>query len=91
MSVQTMSPSSPHVMDCSLVQLQVLSMNDDYCTSLNEVVIVDSILVAPLFVPMERMMQCPHLCVTTLPSVKDGMVILLFGNNCIVVHRCLET
>ena len=77
MSIQTMSPSNPHVMDCSLVQLQVPSMNDDHCMNLNEVVVVDSIRVAPSFVPVEQMMQCPHLCDVSLPSIKDATVTLL--------------
>ena len=54
MSIQTMPPCNPHVMDCSLVQLQVSSINDDYCKTLNEVVVVDSIPVAPSFVPMKK-------------------------------------
>ena len=91
MSIQTMSPSNPHVMDCSLVQLQVSSMNDDHCMSLNEVVVVDSILVAPSFVPVEKMMQCPHLCDISLLSIKDATVTLLIGNDCVVAHRCLES
>ena len=44
---QTMSPSNPHAMDCSLVQLQVSSMNDDHCMSLNEVVVVDRFRLFP--------------------------------------------
>ena len=91
MSIQTMLSSNPHVMDCSLVQLQVSSMNDVHCMSLNEVVVVDSISVAPSFVPVEQMMQCPHLCNISLPSIKDTTDTLLIGNNCVVAHRCLES
>ena len=86
-----MSPSNPHLMDYSLVQLQVSYMNDDHCMSLNEVVVVDSVPVAPSFVPVEQMMQCPHLCDISLPSIKDGTVTFLIGNDCVVAHRCLES
>ena len=91
MPTQTMTPSNPHVMVCSLVHLQVSSINDHYFLSLNEVIAVDSIAVAPSFVPMEKMRQCSHLSDKSWRSVKDGAVTLLIGNDCVVAHRCLES
>ena len=59
--------------------------------NLNQVVVVDSVPIAPSFVPMEKTMQCLDLCNIFLPSVKDNVATLLIGNNCIVVHHCSES
>ena len=59
--------------------------------NLEDVVVVESISVAPNIIPNFIVMQRhSHLCDVSLTEVKEGSLTILIGKDHAVAHRCLE-
>ena len=85
-------PGTPHVMNTKIVSFNLSSLDYSYSVNLSEVVVVDSIPVAPSVVPSkDRLLEFPHLSDIDLHVIENGSVTLLIGNDCAATHRCLES
>ena len=92
LAVQTIAPGNPQVLNTVLVSLNLSSLSNSYSTKLSEVVVVDSIPVAPLVLPPNtKLSKYPHSRDISLSPLDGGSVTVLIGNDCVAAHRCLES
>ena len=91
LAVQTLMPGIPCVLNTETVNLSLSSLNDNYGMDLSEVVVVDSIPVAPSHIPgSSNLQKHSHLRDISLPVIEGGTVTLLIGNDFATAHRCLD-
>ena len=91
LAVQTLMPGIPCVLNTKTVNLSLSSLNDNYVMDLSEVVVVDSIPVAPSHIPgSSNLQKHSHLRDISLPVIEGGTVTLLIGNDFATAHRCLD-
>ena len=91
LAVKTVMPGIPCVLNTKTVNLSLSSLNDNYPMGLSEVVVVESIPVAPSHIPESTNLQKhSHLRDISLPVIEGDTVTLLIENNFASVHRCLD-
>ena len=91
LAVQTLMPGIPCVLNTKTVNLSLSSLNDSYIMDLSEVVVVDSIPIAPSHIPgSSNLQKHPHLRDISLPVIEGGTVTLLIGSDFATAHRCLD-
>ena len=92
LAVQTMTPGNPHVLNTVVVSFNLSSLSNSYSTKLSEVVVVDSIPVAPLVAPPNtELSKYPHLRDISFSPIDGDSATVLIGNDCVAAHRCLES
>ena len=91
LAMQTLTPGAPHVMNTKVVSFNLSSLDSSYSINLPEVVVVDSIPVAPTVIPSnDKLSKYPHLRGIDLHVIENGSVTMLIGNDCAAAHRCLD-
>ena len=91
LAIQTLSTGDPHVLDTIAVSFSISSLDDSYSMNLADVVVVESIPVAPTVMPnLGDLQRHSHLSDVSLTEVKGGSVTLLIGNDHAAAHRCLR-
>ena len=69
----------------------IVIFEDNYVMDLSEVVVFDSIPVAPSHIPgSSNLQKHSHLRDISLPVIELGTVTLLIGNDFATAHRCLD-
>ena len=92
LAIQTLSTGYPHILDTIAVSFSISSLDDSYSMNLADVVVVESIPVAPTVMPnLGDLQRHSHLSDVSFTKVKGGSVTLLIGNDHAAAHRCLES